>query len=295
VSHVIGVGGRDLSGAVAGRAARLAIRALDQDPGTDVILLVSKPPLPAVARSVVSAGGKTPIVAALIGLDPDTSVPGAASVWSTLEAGAAHAVMQRGGSPPSEWSEWSATLARSLAGMDPARTTVRGLFSGGTLCYEALTLLQPRLGEVWSNTPLDDRYCVPAPQAAHICLDLGEEEFTKGRPHPMIDVEARLEPLAEAGASKNVAVVLLDVVLGYGAHEDPASVLAPACAAVTASDGPRVVAYILGTDKDPQGLDRQRAAFREAGCLVAPTAARASLAAAAIALRRPEIVDVKLW
>jgi FdrA protein len=294
VSHVIGVGGRDLSGQVAGRSARLAMRTLAHDPGTEVIVLVSKPPSPEVAREVVAAAGATPVIAALIGLAPGTSVPGAAAVATTLEAAAAHAVRQRGGSPPSDWSEWRSQVAGSLVDLGPGRGTVRALFSGGTLCYEAQTLLQPWLGDVWSNTPLDDRLRVPAPAGAHVCLDLGEEEYTKGRPHPMIDAEARLGLLAEAGKDEDVAVVLLDVVLGYGGHDDPASVLAPACAAMARPEGPRVVAYVLGTDKDQQGLARQRRAFEEAGCLVAPTAARAALAAAAIALRRPQIVEADL-
>lgn len=295
VSQVIGVGGRDLSEAVAGRAARLAVRALDQDPATDVIVLVSKPPSPEVARGVVSACDTTPLVAALIGLPPDTAVAGAAAVASTLEAGAAHAVRHLGGSAPSDWSAWRSEVGASLVGLGAARTAVWGLFSGGTLCYEALTLLQPLLGDVWSNTPLDERHHVPAPAGAHVCLDLGEEDYTRGRPHPMIDAEARLGVLAELGERDDVAVLLLDVVLGYGAHDDPASVLAPVCAALAVPDGPRVVVYVLGSEKDPQGLHRQREAFRDAGCLVAPTGARAALAAAAIARRRPEIVEADLW
>ena len=294
VSHVIGVGGRDLSEQVAGRSARLAMRSLARDPVTDVIVLVSKPPSPDVAREVVAAGGATPVIAALIGLAPGTSVPGAAAVSGTLEAAVAHAVRQRGGSPPSDWSEWRSQVAGSVVDLRPTRRAVRGLFSGGTLCYEAQTLLQRWLGDVWSNTPLDDRLRVPAPSGAHICLDLGEEEYTKGRPHPMIDAEARLELLAETGTRDDVAVVLLDVVLGHGAHPDPASVLAPACATLAAPGGPRVVVYVLGTNRDPQGLDRQCAAFRDAGCLVAPTGARAALAAAAIARRRPELVEIAL-
>jgi FdrA protein len=295
VSHVIGVGGRDLSARVAGRSARMAMQALARDPATDVIVLVSKPPSPDVAREVVAAGGATPVIAALIGLAPGTSVPGAAAVAATLEAAVAHAVRQRGGCPPSDWSQWCSRVADCLVDLGPTRRAVRGLFSGGTLCYEAQTLLQHWLGDVWSNTPLDDRLRVPAPAGAHVCLDLGDEEYTKGRPHPMIDAEARLGLLAETAEDEDVAVVLLDVVLGYGGHDDPASVLAPACAAVATPEGPRVVVYVLGTKEDPQGLARQRQAFEHAGCLVAPTAARAALAAAAIAQRRPEIVETDLW
>jgi FdrA protein len=269
------------------------MRALDPDPATELIVLVSKPPSPEVAREVVASGGATPVVAALVGLAPGTPVPGAAAVSSTLEGGVVEAVRLLGGDAP-DWSEWRDEVASSLDGLDPARVTVQGLFSGGTLCYEALTLLEPSLGPVWSNTPLDAAHHVPAPVGAHVCLDLGEEEYTKGRPHPMIDAAARLDLLAEVGERADTAVVLLDVVLGHGGHDDPAAVLGPACAALARPAGPRVVVYVLGTDRDPQGRERQRDAFREAGCLVAPTGARAALAAAAIALRRPEIAGTVL-
>jgi FdrA protein len=288
VSQVIGVGGRDLSAEVAGRGARLAMRALDPDPATELIVLVSKPPSPDVARDVVATGGTTPVVAALVGLAPGTAVPGAAAVSSTLEGGVVEAVRLLGKEAP-DWSGWRDEVAASLEGLDAARLSVQGLFSGGTLCYEALTLLERWLGPVWSNTPLDAAGHVPAPAGAHVCLDLGEEEFTKGRPHPMIDAAARLDLLAEVGGRAETAVVLLDVVLGHGGHDDPAAVLAPACAAVAGAGGPRVVVYVLGTDRDPQDRERQRRAFREAGCLVAPTGARAALAAAAIALRQPDV------
>ncbi len=295
VTQVIGVGGRDLSEAVAGRSARMAIRAMENDPDTEVILLVSKPPSPDVARAVVAECGSTPLVAALVGVADGTAVPGAEAVSSTLEGGVAHAVRLLGGNPPTQWGTLRADVDGAIAGLSAKRTTVRGLFSGGTLCYEALTLMQPHLGPVWSNTPLDKQFHVPAPAGAHICLDLGEEEYTQGRPHPMIDPEARLELLRALSDEPGIAVVLLDIVLGYGSHDDPAAVLAPACADLAgAADAPRIVVYVLGTDGDPQGLERQRRAFTEAGCVVAPTNARAALAAAAITVRRSDIVETVL-
>jgi FdrA protein len=147
---------------------------------------------------------------------------------------------------------------------------------------------------VYSNTPLEKDLGLPARDGAHMCLDLGEEEYTKGRPHPMIDPAARIELLREVGRDERVAAVVLDVVLGYGAHPDPAAELAPVCAEVLAGGGPAVVVYVLGTEGDPQDVGRQRSAFVEAGCVVTETAARASLAAAAIALRRPELAAVPL-
>jgi FdrA protein len=120
-------------------------------------------------------------------------------------------------------------------------------------------------------------------------LDLGEEEYTRGRPHPMIDPAARVELLAEHAADPEVAAIILDVVLGYGANPDPAATLAPACAAAMAEGGPQVVTYVLGTEADPQGYYAQREALVNAGCMVTETACRASLVAAAIALGDPTV------
>ena len=146
---------------------------------------------------------------------------------------------------------------------------MRGLFSGGTLCYEALVLARPTRSARCTRTRRStSRYGLPAPAGAHVCLDLGEEEYTRGRPHPMIDPEARIELLRAQGATPDVAVILLDVVLGHGAHADPAGELAPVCAEIIADGGPRVVVYVLGTEQDPQGYDgaagsagRRRAAW----------------------------------
>jgi FdrA protein len=108
----------------------------------------------------------------------------------------------------------------------------------------------------------------------------------------MIDPGDRAERIAAAPDDLSVGVVLIDVVLGYGGHADPASVLAPACRSVTAQPGgPRVVAYVLGTEADPQVRSKQCAALEEAGCLLAPTATRAALLAAAIAARNPSIAE----
>jgi FdrA protein len=290
VSAVIGVGGRDLSEAVGGRMARLAVSALRHDPGTDVILLVSKPPSPDVARAVVAEAGDTPLVAALIGLTEPIPVPPTVRLATTLEEGALLALELAGRERPDLGAGGLAEAVAAACGTLPEeRRLVRGLYSGGTLCYEALVLLSGVLGPVHSNTPLRKGWDVPAPAGSHICLDLGEEEYTKGRPHPMIDPSIRLEYLAEEGGDPTTAVVLLDVVIGYGANDDPAGALAPVCAEVRAG-GAQIVAYVLGTEADPQGLAAQQATLAEAGCLIAPTAARAALAAAAIATRRPELV-----
>jgi FdrA protein len=185
-------------------------------------------------------------------------------------------------------------IEAALAGLDENRTLVRGLFSGGTLCYESLVILSEILGPVYSNTPLDKSLHLPEPAGSNVCLDLGEEEYTKGRPHPMIDPEARIELLREQGKDDQVAAILLDVVIGYGAHADPAGQLAPVCEAIRRNGGPQVIAYVLGTPQDPQGFDQQRRRLEDAGCIVTETAARASLAAAALALRDSGLVRRRL-
>lgn len=286
VSHVIGLGGRDLTDAIDGRMAKLAVTAMRDDPATDAILLVSKPPSARVAKAVVDLAGDTPLVASLVGLEDPLDLPPGVEVVTTLEEGVVRALATVGLEAPDPSAGLAEQVESAIARLPERRRLVRGLFSGGTLCYESLVILSRLLGPVYSNTPIDKRYGLPAPDDAHVCLDLGEEEYTKGRPHPMIDPEARVELLRQEGADPNAAVILLDVVLGHGSHADPAGELAPVCAEVMqGGEGPQVVAYVLGTEGDPQGFEGQRAKLRDAGCVVTETAARASRAAAAIVLR----------
>ncbi|HMC80572.1 MAG TPA: protein FdrA, partial [Acidimicrobiia bacterium] len=242
VTAVIGVGGRDLSETVGGRMARSGLRALRDDPGTDAVLLVSKPPSEGVARAVLAEAGGKPAVAALIGLAEPVPTPAGVELASTLEGGATTLLAALGLPPLDLDGGLRAAVEAGLAQLPAERTLVRGLFSGGTLCYEALVILSGILGPVYSNTPICKGWGLPAPEGAHVCLDLGEEEFTKGRPHPMIDPEARLEHLRVEGARPDVAVVLVDVVLGHGSHPDPAAVFAGVCAELRdGGRGPAVV------------------------------------------------------
>jgi FdrA protein len=292
VSQAIGVGGRDLSSAVGGTMAGLGLRALAADPATEAILLVSKPPSPDVAARLLQAAPGKPVIAALVGLAEPIETPDGVVITDTLEAGVLRTLEGLGATPPDPGTGLASVVSSALVGLDPTRRSLLGLFSGGTLCYESMVVMSRYLGAIHSNTPLDYSWGIPAPTGAHVCLDLGEEEYTRGRPHPMIDPGDRAERIAAAPDDPAVGVVLIDVVLGYGGHADPASVLAPACRSVTAQPGgPRVVAYVLGTEADPQVRSKQCAALEEAGCLLAPTATRAALLAAAIAARNPTIAE----
>jgi FdrA protein len=292
VSQVVGVGGRDLSAEVGGLMARDAVRALDADPGTEVILLVSKPPDEDVARAVIGASRGTPVVAACLGMSaPDGRLAGA-SLAATLEGGALRVAEILGRPAPDLTGSPGPDAEAAIARVGAGRTAVRGFFTGGTLCYEAQVILCQALGPVYSNIPLRPGLGLPAPAGAHVCLDLGEEEYTKGRPHPMIDPAARREILREQAFGADVAAVLLDVVLGYGSHPDPAGEIAGTCADIVAA-GAAVVCYVLGARADQQGLDRQRAKLAEAGAIVTESAAQAARTAAAIALRSGQPAAVR--
>jgi len=292
VSQAIGVGGRDLSLAVGARMARLGLRVLEDDPATEAILLVSKPPSPEVAGHLLAGKRGKPMVAALIGLSEPLSAPPGIVQAATLEEAVIRILGALGRSLPDPAEGLAAYVGRALPGLDTRRGAVLGLFSGGTLAYESMVVMSRHLRPIYSNAPLNHDWGMPAPPGAHVCLDLGEEEYTRGRPHPMIDPGDRADRIAAAPGDPAVVVVLIDVVLGYGGHPDPAAILGPACRSVTERPaGPRVVAYVLGTEADPQVRSAQCAALESAGCILAPTATRAALIAAALAARTPSIAE----
>jgi FdrA protein len=282
ITHAIGTGGRDLSPAVGGVAMLQGLRALALDPHTAVIVLVSKPPAPDVAARVLAAAsacGK-PVVVAFLGARVEAA--GTLHAASTLEDAARLAVRLAGGDDPGQASLRG--LPAQEAGRLPAGARdLRGLFSGGTLCYETLVLLRPRLGPIRSNTPLrPDEALDPVTRSrGHSLIDMGADEFTQGRLHPMLDPTLRLQRLRQEAADPETAVVCLDVVLGYGAHPDPAAALAPVIrdvreAARAAGRYVVVAGSVCGTDEDPQDAAAQRDALVEAGMLVEESNARAA-------------------
>jgi hypothetical protein len=150
---------------------------------------------------------------------------------------------------------------------------VRGLFAGGTFCAEAQFLFRQKGLAVASNVPVPGGSPMAEARGRHLMIDLGDDEFTRGRPHPMIDPAVRDGPLADALADPDVGVILLDVVLGYGAHPDPAGHLARFLAK---SDGaPMLLASVTGTDRDPQGRGGQIQKLADAGIVVADSNADA--------------------
>jgi FdrA protein len=273
VSAALGVGGRDLSATVGGRSTRAALAALDADPATEHILLISKPPAPQVASGLREYAQRlaTPVRFALLGKgEPDLTA-------------ATEELLRAAGRPVPAWPRWEPAGAGPGDGSGPRDGALRGLFAGGTLCDEAMAIAAERLGVIRSNIPLKPQWRLDPQAHGHTMIDLGEDEFTAGRPHPMIDQSLRLARLAEAAKDPLTAVILLDVVLGHGAHPDPASEVAPAIAAARAERGLPVVVSLIGARSDPQGLDRQATALQAAGAHVFASNAQAARFACGLA------------
>jgi succinyl-CoA synthetase alpha subunit len=284
VSHAFGTGGRDLDERVGGTTMAAAIDLLLADAATSVIVLISKPPAATVAARILAAISRSPkpVVVNFLGGDAaDVDAVGAHPA-PTFEAAARIAVaLSRDPSsalepPNGAWtSPDEALLARAAdaaPGLASTQRRIQGLYSGGSLAGEAKVVLRAMLGG-----ERHDRI-----------LDLGDDEFTVGRPHPMIDPRLRNEHIVEAASDPTVAALLLDVVLGYGSHPDPASAMAPAieaAIATAAAAGRRlpIVASVCGTDLDPQALARQEGILAASGAILESSNARAAMFAASIA------------
>jgi FdrA protein len=277
ISHCYGTGGHDLHADIGALSALTAIERLAADPDTEVILCVSKPPDPEVAEIVLQAlaGTGKPSVACMVG-GGDIDVPIGVTLAPTLEAAAIAAARLAGCDVPEPAAPEVEWVQRGL---------VRGLYSGGTLCSESAAILAEALGRVESNAPAGTASRLAPGQwpKGHGVIDMGEEEYTRGRPHPMIDPEPRVARLTEEAKSHEVAVILLDVVLGYASHTDPASVLAPAIRAALA-DRPSlaILVHVCGTEADPQVLSAQEQALSAAGARLFSTNAQAARYAAAV-------------
>jgi FdrA protein len=263
VSAALGVGGRDLSEAVGARSTLAALKLLEDDPQTELILLVSKPPAAAVAESLrrSAASLTTPVEFALLGRgEPDLTA-------------ATEAALSRLGKPIPDWPSWI-QISKQRVG------AIRGLFCGGTLCDEAMLIASATLGPVRSNIPLQPDWVLDSSLSAagHLMIDFGDDALTQGRAHPMIDPSLRTQYVRSVLDDPETAVVLLDVVLGHGAHADPVAELLPL---IEETEVP-VVVSLIGARQDPQGLRTSATRLYEAGASVFTSNAAAARHAVSI-------------
>lgn len=260
LKHGIGVGGRDLSDTVGAISTLTAIDLLASDDSIEQIVVISKPPGPATAKVVfdklVNCG--KPVIACVFGMQ-QSSFPDGIKFAATLRDAAELAT---GTQLQADDVSGSATqLADALA---PTRKNLLGLYTGGTLCTETQLILQRAGLAVTSNAPAPGA----SDAAPHKVIDLGADEYTVGRPHPMMEPAARTPLLQSALADPELAVIMLDVVLGYGSHNNPAASIVEALATAGGGDLPIVIASICGTEADPQGYWQQHKALYDAGVVI---------------------------
>jgi FdrA protein len=293
VSQAIGTGSRDLSEEVGGVMMLAALEALQGDSETEVIVLISKPPAERVAARVLQQirTSPKPTVVCFLGADPvaieragglaavDLTQAAAMSAATALGRDAATALAAL----EAESAKLIPLAAAQQARLSPEQRALRGLFAGGTFCYETQLILKNLPKPVLSNAPLTEsnRLADSHRSMGHTCIDFGGDEFTQGRLHPMIDPSLRNRRILQEAQDPATAVILVDIVLGFGAHPDPAGATAEAfreARRVGVDRGRYIVfvASVCGMEADPQRLSRQEAILREAGVLVMPDNAAAT-------------------
>lgn len=289
ISHAIGTGGRDLKDEIGGMTTFAALDALEADAATKVIAVVSKPPGPQTLARLMEriAASSKPVVTCLLGVRGDLPTAGAqVHAARTLDGAARMAARLASGKAPvgddsspvdRAWVERQKTL------FSKEQKYIRGVFAGGTFCYQAQQVLQDAGLHVHSNAPLPGNPVLEDPRRSveHSIMDLGAEVFTDGRAHPMIDAGLRGERILAEARDPQVAVLLLDFILGYGAAEDPAGDLAGAIKEARRLAAERkgnlaVVASVCGTEGDPQDYGRQVRTLEEAGATVVSESSRAA-------------------
>lgn len=298
ISQALGCGGRDLSQEVGGLSMLAGLQLLIEDPETRIIILLSKPPASEVADRILGAAKTTdkPVLINFLGASQPLDTGGNLYWATTLEEAAHRAVaLQEGRNPDfiSAGPEDPALLERTetlVPQHSGRRRFLRALYTGGTFCAEAQLLLAQRLEPLFSNTPVSPALPLESPWTSreHTVLDLGDDVFTRGRPHPMLDPAMRNERLIREAADPETGVILVDVVLGYGSHPDPAGELVKAVqkARQTAGESsPVFIGFVCGTDEDPQPLSAQKALLEAEGVHLCSSNAQAVMLALLV-LRR---------
>ncbi|WP_109205795.1 acyl-CoA synthetase FdrA [Moorella sp. Hama-1] len=294
ISHAIGTGGRDLSDAVGGLMMLQGIDLLEDDPSTEVILLVSKPAGPKTTIKIIDRVKKCkkPVVVSLLKGDLSRFKYAGVIGAPTIEDAAYKAVALANGEeainmPENFWGDFTEQIVVIESKLEPDQRYIRGLFTGGTLADEAMVIVNGIIGDVFSNIPLKPELKLPVARESHkhTIVDLGDDEFTRGRPHPMIDPLPRNERLLQEYADPEVGVILCDVVAGYGSHSDPAGELASSVARARSAypkNHPAIIAFVCGTEADPQPLSEQVRTLEKEKIFVLPSNAEAARVAAKV-------------
>jgi FdrA protein len=290
ISQLIGTGGRDLSEEVGGMMMLDGIRALDADEETKVIVLVSKPPAASVEDKICEQIKKCskPVVVWFIGGNEE-KVTAAGGHFAKMSKEAALKAVLLTGADESKINKKALNIPlinEVRSKLKPEQKYIRGLFCGGTLCDEAMYAAMDKFENVYSNIQKNPHYRLKDINVSqeHTFIDFGDDEFTKGKPHPMIDPSTRIERFKQEANDPSVGVIVMDFVLGFGSHEDPVGVMMPAIieAKQQAEQEGRhleILGYILGTELDPQNYQEQIDKLIAAGATHASSSQNAGLLA----------------
>lgn len=300
VSAALGVGGTDVSEKVGGIMMKDCLGLLEADENTRVLMIIAKTPTERVMGEVmayVERRTTKPVVACFLGLDSPPTRGGRVRYAKTLHSAVLRAAQASGEGAEKEFErrvsmtfdDLLKSSRRLAAGLGAARKYLRGLYSGGTLAHETLLIFRELVGEAYSNTPLSEKFALENPERSkeNSIVDLGDEFFTAGRAHPMIDPTLRRLRIAQESKDTGVAAIMLDIVLGYGSSTDPGGALRTAIE--DAKLGARklgsdmvAMAHICGTDSDPQSLKEQSAKLSSAGAVLFNTNALMAAAGALV-------------
>jgi succinyl-CoA synthetase alpha subunit len=257
ISQAIGTGGRDVKEAVGGKMFVKALKMLAEDDETEVIILISKPPSDKVLEKItsdISLINKS-VIAVFLGADNKKIESSGAIPAKTLTEAVEKALAHFHKKPNWQNIDWSEIVKKEATKKTAKQKYIRALFSGGTLCDEAMLILSEKIPEIYTNRPLkpEQKLADVWQSKKHTLLDLGEDEFTVGRPHPMLDFSLRLRRLQEEIEDEEAAIILFDLVLGYGAHNEPLTELLPILQKVI-NKRPDItfVCSVTGTEQDPQ-------------------------------------------
>ncbi|MDD3627213.1 MAG: acyl-CoA synthetase FdrA [bacterium] len=263
ISQAIGIGGRDLSEKISGISMKTAIHALWNDPETEVIVLISKPPAEKVTKEILEilSGSPKPVVVYFIHTQIDSPNPNIYFAKNLSHTAQIAVALARGERDKKTLEKYTGKKL-SVNDIKYSGKYIRGLYTGGTLAEEALNELQDLGFKIYSNVHHDEKYQMknPLQSIENTIIDLGDDFFTRGNPHPMISPESRIERLEQELKDPDCGIILMDIVLGNGSNEDMAGALLPTLEHVP--DSKQVCIYVLGTDLDFQDKNLQISKLR---------------------------------
>ncbi len=294
ISHGIGTGSNDIKDSIGGLSFLSGLDLLESDASTEVIVILTKPPELQAQKAILDRVKQSlkPVVVNFLGSPSDRIEHVGAIPASTLEDAARIALDYTGVSFSLDGFDRQA-FSNAIEPLNPDQQYVRGIFVGGTFTTEAALILCQSLDDVFSNTRLPQAHYLndPFSSIGHTCVDMGEDIFTRGKPHPMLDPTIRNQRILQEASDPETSVILLDVVLGYGVDPNPAASILETLKQFLPIQNIPVVASVCGTDEDPQGRKQQVEVLESAGVIVMPSNASAAKMAAAIATRNLGVLE----